>query len=410
MLRLFNTLGRKTEVFHPVSKKAVTIFTCGPSVYQRAHIGNFRTFLFEDVLVRYLEYLGHSVMRGMNFTDLEDKAIRASEEKRLTLHQLTERNIRQFLEEMRLLETKIPQYLPKASESVQESGEIIENLLTAGTAYWHKGNVYFDPLKFHGFGRLYGLDMSAWPSRRRRFHKDTYPGVQWNLGDFILWHGYRRGERYYWDTSIGKGRPSWNIQDPAMISRYFAETLSVYCGGIDNLYRHHDYTLAVLESVRPYPMTRYWLHCNHLYVAGQKMSKSKGNILYTDDLRKRGHDWPAIRFFLIYTHYRQRLNYSDEYLKESAAKLLDLRNRVELLEKRAKKGQSDVSPRGSTKIPGTLKRIFMKYMDDDLNVRDAFDKLCEAVNRMDVDDLSSVEASDILDTLKDIDSVLRVIC
>ncbi len=140
------------------------------------------------------------------------------------------------------------------------------------------------PLKFPGFGKLFGLDMSKWPKKKVRFHKDTYPGVQWNLGDFILWHGYKDGEKAYWDTGIGRGRPSWNIQDPAMVSRYFDETLSVYCGGIDNLYRHHDYTLAILESIRPYPMARFWLHCHHLLVNGRKMSKSRGNIYYTDML------------------------------------------------------------------------------------------------------------------------------
>ena len=409
MLRLYNTLGRKIEVFHPVDKKVVTVFTCGPSVYQRAHIGNFRTFLFEDVLVRYLEYSGHSVVRGMNFTDLEDKAIRASEQKRLTLHHLTEKNIRQFLDEMRLLRMKIPQYLPKASESIQESVEIIERLIRSGIAYRHRGNVYFDPLKFPGFGKLYGLDMSLWPSVRRRFHKDTYPGVQWNLGDFILWHGYKPHERYSWDTSIGKGRPSWNVQDPAMISRYFDETLSVYCGGIDNLYRHHDYTLAILESVRPYPMAKYWLHCNHLYVDGRKMSKSKGNILYTEDLKKQGYDWSVIRFFLIYWHYRERMNYSDEYVRRAADKLLALRNTVRQIVKTSKRKPSAGSPKVAKEIPDILKRIFVKHMDEDLNVRDAFDGLCRTVNEIRSDELAAAEASEILETLKDIDAVLRVI-
>ncbi len=409
MLRLYNTLGRKIEVFHPVNKKIATVFTCGPSVYQRAHIGNFRTFLFEDVLVRYLEYSGHSVVRGMNFTDLEDKAIRASEQKRLTLHQLTEKNIRQFLDEMRLLRMKIPQYLPKASESIQESVDIIEQLIGSGIAYRHKGNIYFDPLKFPGFGKLYGLDMSRWPSVKRRFHKDTYPGVQWNLGDFILWHGYKPGERYFWDTSIGKGRPSWNIQDPAMIRRHFDETLSIYCGGVDNLYRHHDYTLAVLESVRPYPMARYWLHCNHLYVDGRKMSKSKGNILYAEDLKKQGYDWSVIRFFLIYSHYRERMNYSDEYMRRAADKLLDLRNTVRQIEKASKSKSSAGSPKRAKESPDLLKRFFVKHMDEDLNVKDAFDELCRTVNEIRADELAAAEASDILESLKGIDAVLRVI-
>jgi cysteinyl-tRNA synthetase len=172
---------------------------------------------------------------------------------------------------MELLRIKIPDYLPRASEAVDEAAEIIGDLLRRGIAYRHGGNIYFDPLTFPGFGAIYGLDMSRWPSRRRRFHKDTYPGIQWNLGDFILWHGYKPGDTLSWETPIGRGRPSWNVQDPAMIIKYFHETLSIYCGGYDNLFRHHDYLKAILESVRPYPMARFWLHGHHLYIEGQKM-------------------------------------------------------------------------------------------------------------------------------------------
>ncbi len=197
MLKLFNTLGKRIETFHPVNKKIINIFTCGPSVYQRAHIGNFRTFLFEDILVRYLEYSGYRTKRGMNFTDIEDKSIMEAEKRKTTVKYLTGKNIREFIQEMKALKMKIPDYLPKASESIQEAVEIIEFLLKRGTAYRHKGNVYFDPLKFPEFGKLYGLDMSGWPSKRKRFHKDTYPGIQWNMGDFILWHGYIKGKSYY---------------------------------------------------------------------------------------------------------------------------------------------------------------------------------------------------------------------
>jgi cysteinyl-tRNA synthetase len=194
MLRLFNSLGKKLEDFHPVNGRVVNIFTCGPSIYQRAHIGNFRTFLFEDILVRYLEYLGCRVSRGMNVTDIEDKAIKEAQKSEITVKELTEENLAGFTREMGLLRIKTPDYLPRASAFVDEAAAMIERLLELKVAYWHKGNVYFDPLKFPGFGKLYGLDMSRWPAKKRRFHRDTYPGIQWNLGDFILWHGYREGD------------------------------------------------------------------------------------------------------------------------------------------------------------------------------------------------------------------------
>ena len=183
MLKLFNTLGKRIETFRSANEKVVNIFTCGPSVYQRSHIGNFRTFLFEDILVRYLEYSGYKVKRGMNFTNVEDKAIKEAEKRRMRVKSLTDENIKAFIQEMERLRMKIPDYLPKASGALDEATAIIESLLDLGIAYWYRGNVYFNPLKYPGFGELYGLDMSTWPVQKRRFHKDTYPGMRWNRGD-----------------------------------------------------------------------------------------------------------------------------------------------------------------------------------------------------------------------------------
>jgi len=404
MLRLFNTFGRKLRPFQPVRRDLVTVFTCGPSVYQRAHIGNFRTFLFEDVLVRYLEYSGYKVRRGMNFTDIEDKALLQAEKEHTSLQRLTERNIRGFMKEMGLLRIMTPDYLPRASESVHEAVEIIERLIGCKMAYWYKGNVYFDPLKFKGFGRLFGLDMSKWPKKRVRFHKDTYPGVQWNLGDFILWHGYKSGDKAYWETRIGKGRPSWNIQDPSMISRFFDETLSIYCGGIDNLYRHHDYTLAILEAIRPYPMAKFWLHGNHLLVNGRKMSKSKGNIYYTDMLQKEGHSMEEIRFFLIYGHYREDLNFSAKTMATDVDTLKRFKRLVRAIEKKA----LSAAARNSALAERILK-VFSGHMDNDLAVRDAFDGAHAILSGLDIHSLTQSEASGIIRALKRIDEVLQVI-
>ncbi len=404
MLKLFNSLGKSIETFHPVNRKVVTLFTCGPSVYQRAHIGNFRTFLFEDVLMRYLEYSGHTVARGMNFTDIEDKAIEEAKKKRTGVKELTEKNIAAVLNEMRLLKMKIPDYLPRASRSVDEAADITARLVDIGIAYWHKGNVYFDPLKFQGFGKLYGLDMTRWPRKKRRFHKDTYPGMQWNLGDFIIWHGYKNGGEVYWNTKIGKGRPAWNIQDPAMIRPHFRETLSIYCGGIDNLYRHHDYTLAILESLEPYPMAKYWLHCRHLNVNGHKMSKSTGNVYYTDTLLKEGYTAGEIRFFLIYGHYRRGLNYSDKAMRRVAARLAEFKSAVNRIRKKA-----GTQPGSNTKIAGKIKRVFSERMDGDLNVKEAFNGLHDIVSGVDVARLRADEAAGIIRVLREIDGVLEVI-
>lgn len=404
MLRLFNTFGRKIRPFHPAGMNPVTIFTCGPSVYQRAHIGNFRTFLFEDVLVRYLEYSGYQVRRGMNFTDIEDKAILEAEKQQTSVQALTDSNIREFLKEMRLLRMKVPDYLPRASRSIGQAVEIIERLVERGSAYWYKGNVYFDPLKFRGFGKLYGLDMSRWPKKKVRFHKDTYPGTQWNLGDFILWHGYKNGDRTFWETRIGRGRPSWNIQDPSMISRYFDETLSVYCGGIDNLYRHHDYTRAILESIRPYPMADIWLHCRHLHVNGQKMSKSRGNIYYTDMLAQAGYRMREIRFFLIYGHYREKLNFSATSMDLAAKRLRQFRRLIAAIEKSA---ESKMSRQSS--LSRDISKVFSAYMDNDLHVKGAFDGMYALLSGIKTHSCAKAEAKGVMQVLRNIDNVLQVL-
>jgi len=402
MLRIFNTLGKKLEAFRPVRPRRADVFTCGPSVYQRSHIGNFRTFLFEDILVRYLEYSGIRVKRGMNLTDIEDKAFEEARKRRMSVKDLTEENIKNFIREMRFLRMKIPDYLPRASEAVDQVVQIIQQLLNRKIAYRYRENIYFDPLKYSRFGELYGLDMSRWPKKKRRFHQDTYPGMRWNLGDFILWHGYKEGE-LAWDTPIGRGRPSWNIQDACLVLKYYHGTLSIYCGGIDNLFRHHDYTRAIIESVRPYPMARFWLHCHHLMVEGEKMSKSKGNIYYVEDLLKDGYTADQIRFFLIYGHYRKKLNYTRENLESAAEKLRNLRRKVRTIVRKTKRAKVD------REMLEGVKSVFKREMDNDLNVEKAFDGVYELVEGIKLETLKPEAASGLIKGLKQIDEVLGVL-
>ena len=404
MLKLYNTFGRKIAPFRLPHDKIATVFTCGPSVYQRAHIGNFRTFLFEDILVRYLEYTGYRVKRGMAVTDIEDKAIREAEKRRTSLKKLTDRNISEFVSEMRFLNMKKPDYLPRASECINESVKIIRKLMEKKIAYSHGGNIYFDPLRFPGFGRLFGLDMACWPKKKRRFHKDTYPGIQWNYGDFILWHGCEVSEKACWETELGEGRPSWNVQDPSMVMKYFKDTLSVFCGGIDNLYRHHDYSLAILESVRPHPMARFWMHGAHLFVNGQKMSKSKGNILYTDMLMKKGYTAQEVRFFLMYGHYRKRLNYSDRAMHAAAERLREFRRGISVVRKKSGNAKPE-----ETAHSRELRAAFVVGMDNDLDIKKAFDGMHHILKNIRIADLKPSAAAGIQEALKKADDVLQVL-
>lgn len=408
-LVLTNTLSRNKEVFTSREPGRVKMFTCGPSVYSRAHIGNYRTFLFEDLLQRYLEHIGYRVDRVINLTDVEDKGIEEAQAKGITLRELTAPVEDMFMEETRLLGIRLPDYIPRSSTSVEQAVHLIKILLEKGYAYFHQKDVFFDPLKYEGFGRLFGLDMRRWPQRRYRFGRDTYPGQRWNLGDFILWHG-SRGDHIYWNTDIGIGRPSWNVQDAAMITKHMGYRIDILCGGVDNLYRHHDYTLALVESISGETFCPYWLHGELVLVNGTKMSKSRGNVLYIEDLLKQGYKSNAIRFAMIYRHYRKRLNLTSDYLDRSAERLGSF-NRAARTLSLPEQGAAEVGSVAESEVM-ELGKAFMKDMNDDLNVQIAFDRLFEKLSGW-----MSLKAQGrfhpqtsyrLQEELKKIDSVLRV--
>jgi cysteinyl-tRNA synthetase len=402
-------MTRKLEEFKPSKDKIVTMYTCGPSIYQMPHIGNYRTFLYEDILLRYLEYLGYTVNRTLFITDIEDKAIAEAKKENIPLKELTQKNTEVFMEELKKLGAKKPKQIAKSSTSVSQAVEIIEKLLKKGYAHWHKDNVYYDPLKFKNFGKLYCLDMTRWPKKRKRFHKDTYLGNRWNLGDFILWHGHRNSEVYF-ETRIGKGRPAWNVQDPAMALRTQGLRADVYCGGVDNMIRHHDYVIAITEAATGRSFARFWLHGEHLFVDGKKMSKSRGNIMYPKDLCERGCAWQHIRFFLINGYYRKRLNFTFTKFTKACERLRQFKDMVsELQEPRS----SDKSNPAVNKLIAKMRKDFELYMNNDLHVKDAFDSLFATVSRLDIyrkkGIMSASEAKQAVDVLKSIDQVLQII-
>ena len=393
------------------------MFTCGPSVYRRPHIGNYRTFLYEDLLQRYLEYLGYDVVRLISLTDIEDKAIVEAEKEGVSVKELAQRNRRIFLEDSELLRMKKPTYsacmMACSSTAVEEVAKLIKTLLEKGYAYYyeHKGrrSAYYDPLRFKGFGKLSKLDMNRWPKKKRRFHKDTYPGTPWNKGDFILWHGYKEGDADYWDTEIGRGRPAWNIQDAATIAKYLGLSVDVACGGIDNLVRHHDYTIAIIEGVSGEEFAHYWFHGQHLFVDGKKMSKSKGNVYYTNDLVRMGYTGEQIRFFLIYEQYRKRLNFTLEKMQRTSKKLDTFKNMLRSFER----AESEEPSKKARKLVDELITAFEKNMNDDLNVKAAFDALFSLVSKLDnlrsKGKLSYEDARTATDKLRKIDSVIQII-
>jgi cysteinyl-tRNA synthetase len=401
--------GRR-EPFAPRRRGRVKLFTCGPSVYRRQHLGNYRTYLFEDVLQRYLAYRGQIVERVINFTDIEDKAIAEAREKGVSVRTLRQPVEEAFLAECAQLGIALPAAIPRASTSVAAAVDLIQRLVERGHAYWHEGEVYYDPLTYDGFGRLYGLDMDRWPAKKVRFRQDTYPGQRWNRGDFILWHRCEEADgQTCWETAIGRGRPAWNIQDAAMISETLGFEIDIHTGGIDNLYRHHDYTLAIMEGASGKTFCPWWLHGGHLLVDGRKMSKSKDNVTYVDDLLRRGFEPRHIRFFLLNGPYREDLDLRISRLEANAGRLERARRLVARLHERRSPGA-----KASSRDPGAeLRRAFEKAMGDDLDVAGAFEAVVFWLERAaDADERQGLPSStreSLQQTLKDIDQVLGVL-
>ncbi|TFH42641.1 MAG: hypothetical protein E4G96_03010, partial [Chrysiogenales bacterium] len=363
----------------------------------------------EDVLVRYLEYRGLRVERAIPLTDIEDKTIREAIKKNRSLEDLTGGIEKIFIREAKSLNIRLPERPQRTSQCIPTAVKLIERLIRTGHAYRHESDVFFDPLSFDGFGKLYRLDMKKWPKKRIRYRRDTYHGNRWNLGDFILWHGSREGDIKHWDTPIGRGRPSWNIQDPSVIIRHLGPQVDINCGGIDNIYRHHDYNIAIMESYTGKEYARCYLHGAHLLVDGKTMSKSRGNILYPEDIYASGCAALDLRFFLIRTHYRKKLNFTRDHFKNTCDEIRSFRELAGMLTRRVpgKKGKDP----GVAKILRGLPREFESAMDDDLRVGDAF----EAVRRQLLalaglrERISSDDSVRLRLILESIDSVLGVI-
>jgi cysteinyl-tRNA synthetase len=301
--------------------------------------------------------------------------------------------------------------VPRSSTTVQEAAGIADRLIKRGHAYWHDGNVYFDPLTFKGFGKLFGLDMKRWPRKHVRFSKDTYEGRRWNRGDFILWHGHKKGAEPCWETVIGRGRPSWNIQDPAIIVKHLGETVDINCGGIDNIYRHHDYNIAVMESYSGKTYASYYLHGEHLIVDGKKMSKSKGNILYPEHVFKKGYSPAHLRFFLTAAAwYRKKLNFTWERFARAARRLDAFHAKVAAL----LDARGAATSREALRLVAAITPVFATAMDDDLHLGVAFDSIEKTVAQLDrlrkKGAFGKQGAGRLRETLKRIDAVANFMC
>jgi cysteinyl-tRNA synthetase len=327
-MQIHDTRTRGLLSLEPLESGHVRLYTCGPTVYDHAHIGNFRTYVWEDLLRRTLRLLGFRVTQVMNITDVEDKIIARSLALGVPIGEVTEPFIRAFFEDLEVLRIEPAEHYPRATEHVPEMIALAERLREKGHTYGSGGSLYFRIASFEGYGSLSHLD------RREirigaRIDSDEYDKD--DARDFVLWKASRPGEPR-WDSPFGPGRPGWHLECSAMSMKYLGESFDLHTGGVDNIFPHHENEIAQSEAATGRPFVRFWMHAAHLMVDGEKMAKSKGNFHTLRDLLARGHDPRAIRFLLLSTHYRSPLNFTLDGVGQAASELQridDFRSRLD---------------------------------------------------------------------------------
>ena len=404
-VRLFNTLGRRLERVEPLDGERLRLYTCGPTVYNHVHIGNLRTFLFEDLLKRALVFSGHPVLHVMNLTDVDDKTIKGAAALGVPLDEFTAPYIASFFADLDTLRVVRADEYPRATHHVPEMIEIIERLLSNGCAYESDGSIWFRIAADADYGRLSGIQPEV-VRQGERVANDEYEKE--DVRDFVLWKGAKPGEPS-WDSPWGPGRPGWHIECSAMSEKYLGRTFDLHCGGVDNLFPHHENEIAQSESANGALFVKTWLHAEHLIVDGQKMSKSLGNQYTLRDLLDKGLPARAIRYALISVHYRQKLNFTFEGV-EAATKAL---KRVDDLRFRLRDApESDGAESGVEALAATAREQFGAALADDLNISAAlavvFDFVRGANSAIDRG-LKTRDKGFIEGVIRDLDAVLGVL-
>jgi cysteinyl-tRNA synthetase len=406
-IRLFNTLTRQKEPLTPIEPGKVRMYTCGPTVYDYAHIGNFRAFLFEDLLKRWLEYRGFEVRHVMNLTDVDDKTIKGSRAQGIPLKQYTDFYAAAFFEDAKTLNIEPATFYPRATEHIPEMVALIKTLIAKGYGYHSDdGSIYFAISKFPDYGKLTKIQVHELKAGAR-VNVDEYAKEE--AQDFALWKAWTPDDGdVYWDTKLGRGRPGWHIECSAMSMKYLGETFDIHCGGVDNMFPHHENEIAQSEAATGKPFVHVWLHNEHLLVEGRKMAKRFGNFYTLRDMLKRGCDPMAIRYLLLSTHYRQQFNFTFEGLDAAKSAIERLTNVMRRLQ--------DADGTGSGKaaeLVAHAERCFGDAMDDDLNVSIAlaslFDFVRDINNLLDANDVSKHEVTSAFEFLMGVDRVLGVV-
>ncbi len=403
-LRLYNTLNNKIEDFKEIKKGKVGLYTCGPTVYDFAHIGNFRSYVFEDLFKRYLIYLGYNVKHIMNITDIDDKTIKKSNELGVNINEITQKYLKAFFKDIKTLNILKADIYPKATEHIKEMVELVEKLENNGYAYKKENSVYFNIEKFKGYGKLANV-LKENLKTGVSIDSDEYDKE--NVQDFVLWKGKKEGEPY-WETKYGEGRPGWHIECSAMSMKYLGNHFDIHMGGVDNIFPHHENEIAQAECATGEKFVNFWIHCQHLIVNNQKMSKSLGNYYTLEDLIQKGYKPMAIRYLLLSTHYRKTLNFTFEGLERAIRSLNRINDFIFSLKGlKSNKGESE----HISNIINQNEIKFRENMNNDLNVSGALGVFFDFTHQINLKlkELKTKDIENILAYIKRIDSVTGVL-
>jgi cysteinyl-tRNA synthetase len=420
LIKLYNVYGRELQEFVPIKKGEVKIYTCGPTVWNYSHIGNFRTFLFEDLLRRYLKYKGYKVTQVMNITDVDDRIIKMCREKKTSLKEFTKPYTRAFFQDLDFLGIERAEFYPRATDHIDEMVAIIQRLLDKGFAYKSDDDsIYFKISTFPNYGKLSGLKLDELKTGAR-VRQDDYDKA--SAQDFALWKAWDDNDgEIFWETTLGKGRPGWHIECSAMSMKYLGEHFDIHTGGVDNIFPHHENEIAQSEAYTGKKFVNYWLEAEHLLMNNVKMAKRLGNFVTIRELREGGISGRALRFFLLKGQYRTQLNFTDQSLEQAESSVRRINEFVLRLEEVANDNAGLADSKTPLDSSETIKKLvskarvdYVNFLDDDLDTPRALAVVFEFIARgnklLDAGHVNAVEAREMLDfMLRDFDSLFAVV-
>lgn len=365
-MKIYNTLTRKKEEFVPQNPEEIQMYTCGPSIYDLPHIGNYRTFLIEDLLKRVLIHEGYKVRHIMNITDVETKGIVAAKQAKMDFWELMKKNTGVFFSELNEFRIIPADLYPLASESIGVMVKAVQEMMEKGFAYEYDGDIYFDISKSKTYGIL---SHSKFTEKHFKRRIRMYDYFQHQAGDFLLWYSYKKSDgNIFWNTSLGKGKPAWNAECPVLCLKFLKIPMDIHMGGIDNIFSHHENEIAQILALTNNVPAKYWVHVKHLMVDGKKMSKTLKNFYSIADLKQRGFSMMAIKWLLLSEVYTKRLNFTLEKLKNFEKQFSDYKETIELIKKATKRKETN----SFESVIMRKRKLFFEALSDNLNFPKAF--------------------------------------